>query len=191
MGKIIDSLRREVGKNTGKWVSNKVFGDGHSTPHRTSVRIEQQKLKNKLKKEEIKAEKKAREYEKENNIDAELQNLRTENIKKREVIIEMNIPNEKNEILNLVNLLETTVNSYGWKIENENEKNNTVSDACLSKLNQCEFKLRSLNNSFEAEYTQQIIKKLKKKKFIQKYSLLIAIALLIGGIYLYLFLFKK
>lgn len=26
------SLTRELGKNTGKWVSNKVFGDGHSTP---------------------------------------------------------------------------------------------------------------------------------------------------------------
>ena len=28
------SFWRETGRNTGKWVSNKVFGDGWSTPHR-------------------------------------------------------------------------------------------------------------------------------------------------------------
>ena len=28
------SLYRELGKNTGKWISNKVFGDNWSTPYR-------------------------------------------------------------------------------------------------------------------------------------------------------------
>ena len=28
------SFKRELGKNTGKWVSNKIFGDGHATPHK-------------------------------------------------------------------------------------------------------------------------------------------------------------
>jgi len=28
------SFERELGKNTGKWVSNVIFGDGHSTPYR-------------------------------------------------------------------------------------------------------------------------------------------------------------
>ena len=46
MGKFGDSLKRELGKNTGKFVSNKVFGDGHSTPHRVSV--SQQKKNAKL-----------------------------------------------------------------------------------------------------------------------------------------------
>jgi hypothetical protein len=30
----LDSFFRETGRNTGKWASNKVFGDGWSTPHR-------------------------------------------------------------------------------------------------------------------------------------------------------------
>ena len=30
----LNSFFRETGKNTGKWVSNKVFGSGWSTPHR-------------------------------------------------------------------------------------------------------------------------------------------------------------
>ena len=28
------SLYKELGKNTGKWISNKVFGDNWSTPYR-------------------------------------------------------------------------------------------------------------------------------------------------------------
>lgn len=34
MGTFGKSFTREIGKNTGKWVSNKVFGDGHATPHK-------------------------------------------------------------------------------------------------------------------------------------------------------------
>jgi len=35
MGTFGKSLARELGKNTGKWASNKVFGNtGHATPHR-------------------------------------------------------------------------------------------------------------------------------------------------------------
>ena len=30
------SLFRELGKNTGKWASNKLFGDNWSTPYRFS-----------------------------------------------------------------------------------------------------------------------------------------------------------
>ena len=37
MGLFGKSITREVGKNTGKWISNKIFGDGHSTPHRVKV----------------------------------------------------------------------------------------------------------------------------------------------------------
>lgn len=34
MGTFGKSFTRELGKNTGKWASNKIFGDGHATPHR-------------------------------------------------------------------------------------------------------------------------------------------------------------
>lgn len=34
MGTFSKSFTREIGKNTGKWVSNKIFGDGHATPHK-------------------------------------------------------------------------------------------------------------------------------------------------------------
>lgn len=34
MGTFENALKRELGKNTGKAISNFVFGDAHSTPYR-------------------------------------------------------------------------------------------------------------------------------------------------------------
>jgi hypothetical protein len=39
MGTFGQSFSRELGKNTGKFVSNKVFGDSWSTPYRSQVQI--------------------------------------------------------------------------------------------------------------------------------------------------------
>lgn len=54
------SLSRELGKNTGKWVSNKVFGNtGWATPRRHIIEVEERK----------KAREKAREYK---NLEADI-----------------------------------------------------------------------------------------------------------------------
>ena len=34
MGKLGNAFQREIGRNTGKFVSNLLFGDKHSTPYR-------------------------------------------------------------------------------------------------------------------------------------------------------------
>ena len=58
------SLFKELGTNTGKWVSNKVFGDNWSTPYRFSnsgtgisrkaLKIEEKKIDNQLEIEKLK-----------------------------------------------------------------------------------------------------------------------------------------
>lgn len=65
MGNFGKAFTRELGKNTGKWVSNKVFGDGHATPY-------------KLKVERIKAEKKAEVEQARNARQAERERIRAE-----------------------------------------------------------------------------------------------------------------
>ena len=61
------SLSRELGKNTGKYISNKVFGTGHSSPHRVMIeRVERKKQREeareyKLRQKEIEVERRARE----------------------------------------------------------------------------------------------------------------------------------
>lgn len=37
------SLSRELGKNTGNWLSNKVFGDGHATPSKLIIQRQEKK----------------------------------------------------------------------------------------------------------------------------------------------------
>ena len=44
MGTFWKSFTREVGKNTGKWASNKIFGNtGWATPRRHIIEVEERK----------------------------------------------------------------------------------------------------------------------------------------------------
>ena len=43
MGTFENSFKREIGKNTAKWLSNKIFGDGHSTPYKIITKNESTK----------------------------------------------------------------------------------------------------------------------------------------------------
>lgn len=60
MGKFNDSLRRELGKNTGKWISNQIFGSSYATP--TRIILEREREIRIKEKNAIRAKK---EYEKE------------------------------------------------------------------------------------------------------------------------------
>lgn len=187
MGKGTDSFKRELGKNTGKWVSNKVFGDGHSTPHRVSVKVQQQQLENDLRKAELKAENQQRRSENRkelfskgkeflSDIDGNKEEKLSTN-SQRDEIIATSIPREKEEIFDFANYLISIIKTYGWK-PGDNEKHiNSLSDACLTKLEQCENKL-SLEGS-NSDFLKIEIKKLKKKKFISKYLIFIGIAFFI------------
>ena len=43
MGKGTDSFKKEIGKNTGKYISTKLFGDKHATPHKIIIAREETK----------------------------------------------------------------------------------------------------------------------------------------------------
>ena len=189
MGKGTDSFKRELGKNTGKWVSNKIFGDGHSTPHRVSIKVQKQQLENDLRKAELKAEKQQRRSENRkelfskgkeflSDIDGDKDEILSANSQRNEIIA-TSIPSKKEEIMDFANFLLSIIKLNGWR-SGENEKHiNSLSDACLTKLEQCEIKLKSINNLNEASYIESEIKKLKKKKMIQKYLIFAAIGLFV------------
>ena len=64
----LKSVERELGKNTGKLISNLVFGDGHSTPHRIVYNkekntIEKKKIKLREDQQKIREQKQNKEYE--------------------------------------------------------------------------------------------------------------------------------
>ena len=84
MGKVTDSFKREIGKNTGKVISNMLFGDSHSTPYRrvysrerlelqradTESKAEARKERNKILKEKTKADSAKSRRGELNNLDA-------------------------------------------------------------------------------------------------------------------------
>ena len=79
MGSFSNSVKREVGKNTGKWLSNKLFGDGHSTPYRAVANKQ-----NEARKKEREAIKRQRDLEK-NKLEREKLALQEKKIRQRKV----------------------------------------------------------------------------------------------------------
>lgn len=188
MGKATDSFKREMGKNTGKWLSNKIFGDGHSTPQRVSVKIQKEQAKNDLREIELKAERKLQKNENRKEIikkgielfsNEESNNEKKSINSKKNEIIATSIPNEKDEIINLVNFLISTIKDNGWKTADNEEHFSSLSDASLVKLEQCQIKLKSINEDSLANYVSDEIKKLKRKRLIQKYLIFVGIGLLL------------
>ena len=113
MGTFGNSFKRELGKNTGKFVSNIIFGDKHSTPyrhvgnhsHNVSPRSSQTKSDARLTLAEAKAEMLAKNQL--NELDAAvLHNI--------DLLNSVTIPSEKNELVNLLNQLTVQVEATPW-----------------------------------------------------------------------------
>lgn len=190
MGKGTDSFKREIGKNTGKWVSNKIFGDGHSTPHRVSVRVQKEKIKSDLRKEELKFENKKRKAEFRKELISKGKQFLSENdeglnqeiqsfTEKKDQIVSTIIPDNLNDIQNLTNYLISEIKANGWKSSEKEKHISLLSDVCLTKLEQCVIKLKTINAISEANYIESEIKKIKKSKFKQKYLFFIGAGLFI------------
>ena len=92
------SFEREIGKNTGKWVSNVIFGDRHATPYRRAEsrqnqRREREENLHEQKLNQINFENKLRQKEQLFAIDgAVIQNV--------DKITALKIPNDLEQILN-------------------------------------------------------------------------------------------
>lgn len=183
MGTGTDWFKREIGKNTGKFVSNKLFGDKWATPHKVIIAREHAKIDKQGSQDLIKTEFKKLEIERkssEQSIKTEFKKLEIETKKteiqqkgslsdKKEFILTKTFSNDKDEIFDFGNYLITEIKSVGWSDKDDHTHLNSFSDVCLNKLSQCKTKLDSLGNEFESEYFEKEIKSLKNKKLFQKH----------------------
>jgi hypothetical protein len=103
---------------------------------------------------------------------------------KKEDILSTTIPNTKDDIIDFVNFLLSTIKVNGWKFGEVDKHINSLSDACLIKLEQCEIKLNTINELSLASFVSNEIKSLKKKKLFQKYFIFIGI----GFVFLVVFI---
>lgn len=82
-------------------------------------------------------------------------------------IIYSEIPKDKSGLFQYANNLIAELKSSGWSDEKDHK--NEFANACLSKLEQSKYLLIGLGAIQEANYLDNEIKKLKRKKFTQKY----------------------
>ena len=97
------SLFRELGKNTGKWASNKLFGDNWSTPYRFS------NSGTSMAKQALKIEKEIEEKKVDNQLEIErlkhvfAQNRNSQKMKNE--IIAMPLPENRDDLFTFANFM--------------------------------------------------------------------------------------
>ncbi|HOD97131.1 MAG TPA: hypothetical protein PLY31_05840 [Tenuifilaceae bacterium] len=162
MGKVSDSFKRQIGRDAGKVVSNIIFGDKHSTPYR---RVESKKQKAELEDKKMKII-----QEKAENDDLYALDRAVNSSVDQIVAIQM--PDNERAIVNLLNSLETLLESNSWEPEKDKEKKkakirNKYPDAVLNKFEQVLRELKFINaNSERISFYQNRIdtfKKIQKK----------------------------
>src|SRR5690606_1566536 len=127
------SFERELGKNTGKWVSNVIFGDGHSTPYRRvgstqhreprrtqaelrhELEIQRIAMEERIRRNQIAAENKRQKKEQNLLIDsAVLQNI--------DMISSIKVTNNSEQLVDLLSDLSIQVKTNKWHGNNEEGK---------------------------------------------------------------------
>lgn len=182
MGIIGNSIKREFGKNTGKVVSNILFGDLHSTPYRR-VGNNRQSVYRKPRSEIL--------HEKETerigaiNSQAEKEQLWLldsavlENI---DAVAAYRISNEKEELLQQISELSVQLKANNWRETLNNEEaevRNKFSDALFEKYKQCLRTLQAIApDEPQLEYYEKIRKKTSLRKYIRTYPTWIGLGVL-------------
>ena len=160
MGTFGNSFSREIGKNTGKLVSNAVFGDKWSTPHRITSTIKVAEIKAEQAKLEAAALKEKAEIE----YDLQIDKIKLEKkFEKRKVednilddIVRANFNTDKDTIFQVLTDLYSLSESTG---------NQKIKKAANEKINAGIFKLEQLGAKVEADYFNN---KFKEKDLIEE-----------------------
>ena len=174
------SLKGQLGRDTGRLISNKVYGNRHATKYQ---RVDNSKTIAKNLKLEKKYELELLEQEKNSEINflkkkEEIKDFQDkkvfvdQNLKK---IIGMKVPNSKDGIIDNLHSLSVEITSNKWK-DSEDEINkisNVYTDALFKKYEQHLVTLKSkFPSAIEIQYFEKQSKTFQKQAFFQKYKLI-------------------
>ena len=190
------SLKGQLGRDTGRLISNKVYGNRHATKYQ---RVDNSKTIAKNLKLEKKYELELLEQEKNSEINflkkkEEIKDFQDkkvfvdQNLKK---IIGMKVPNSKDGITDNLHSLSVEITSNKWK-DSEDEINkisNVYTDALFKKYEQHLVTLKSkFPSAVEIQYFEKQSKTFQKQAFFQKYKLIFIgiILAIIAGIGMFL-----
>ena len=157
MGKTFDSFKREIGKNTGKAVSNFIFGDSHSTPYR---RVDVNRM--------ARAQEAALKHQEESDLNL-LDGAVLNNV---DIVLQTPIPQEEQALLQLMSIWGAQLANSKWNFDDEKGKIRAqYPDAVLEKFKQCMIVMRSIAPTNPmADHYEKILKKASRRRFIAKYK---------------------
>lgn len=162
MGDFFSSLKRQVGRDTGKVISNSIFGDAHSTPHRNVNR------------KKILLHQKALEFQHADVDKKDLYQVDSAVINAVDQVISLEITTEK-EIISVSQTLEIQLRVNKWIPIHKGDLaliRNKYPDAVLKKYEQCTIELSFLNpEHHRLDLMQKTLKKYRRISFFQKYIL--------------------
>ena len=142
MGKIGDSFKREIGKNTGKAVSNFIFGDSHSTPYRRvdqEARAEAVRTKAEAERTRVLAAIDKQEQDDLNILDGAV-------LKNVDIVLQTPIPKDEEKLDNLMSIWAAQLSRSKWDYSSKEGKiRNQFPDALLEKYSQCTLVLKSIS----------------------------------------------
>lgn len=134
MGKIGNAFQREIGKNTGKAVSNFIFGDSHSTPYRRVDRERRTAIAERNAEEKIKRERKA-----------DLNNLNAAVLRNTDIVLQTSIPRDEKALVDLLSMWSAQLATTKWKYSSkEGRIHNQYSNALYGKYSQALIMLQSM-----------------------------------------------
>jgi hypothetical protein len=153
MGKTFDSFKREIGKNTGKAVSNFIFGDSHSTPYR---RVDVKRM--------TRMQETALKQQEESNLNL-LDGAVLNNV---DIVLQTPIPQEEQALLQLMSIWGAQLANSKWNFDDEKGKIRAqYPDAVLEKFKQCMIVMKSIapTNPMSDHY-EKILQKAIRRRFI-------------------------
>lgn len=183
------SFKGQLGRDTGRLISNKIFGSRHAIKHQ-SVASQNIKAVQKAQREH---ELNLLEEQNEAEMNFFLKQEEIKNIQEKKVfvdqnlkkIIAMKVPAKKELIIEHLHSLSVEITANKWKDSDEkiNEISNIYTDAAFKKYEQFLFVLKTkFPNSAELPYLEKQYNKYKKERFLQKYKLVfIAVFIVICG----------
>jgi len=170
MGKITDSFKRQIGRDSGKVVTNLIFGDKHSSPYR--------RVASKAETKRMATENKVKMQEQQN-----LHAIDGAVIGAIDQVISLSIPDDLNSITKLMDELEIQLIANKWgevgtndDDDKERKVRNKYPDAVLQKYKQSLRKLKSSGaDEEEIKYYSKKLRKFKIKKIWGKNKTLVVV----------------
>lgn len=186
MGTFGNSFSRELGKNTGKVVSNALFKDKWSTPHRITSTVKVAEIKSEQARLEAEASRRKAQLEYDTQID--------------KLKLEQKFEKEKNEAKLLEDIIKTSFtndnnNNYQvltelWSLVQSHESEN-IKNAAISKIEDGIFRMKQIGLIDEAaffekrliDYNEKNLNEQKKKKMMNTILFIVGIIIAIPVLY--------